>query len=104
MSGGACGASGALSAVHLAALAEWRGALREVLDAEPELRCSLEQHTGPHMDVLHEGPAPGSAILARWPGDAVLALPDCPAGAGGEGCGRYLSHPGGHTWQVSARA
>lgn len=102
---GACGACGALSAVHLAALAQWRGALHQVLGAGPELRCSLELHTGPHMDVLHEGPDPGSAIWARWAGadgaaDVVLLLPDCPVGGGGEGCGQYASHPGRHTWQV----
>ncbi|MCX5405297.1 hypothetical protein OHA37_15555 [Streptomyces sp. NBC_00335] len=97
----ACGASGALSAVHLDALARRPGILREVLDAGPELRCSLGQHTGPHMDVLHEDPAPGNTLWARWPGDAVLALPDCPATGSGEGCGQYLSHPGGHTWQVA---
>lgn len=39
--------------------------------------------------------------MGRWPGDAILTLPDCPAGSGGEGCGQYLSHPGGHTWQVA---
>ncbi|MFZ3472204.1 hypothetical protein ACODT3_15370 [Streptomyces sp. 4.24] len=101
MNGGgapACGASGALSSVHLEALARLP-ALRRVLDAGPELRCSLGQHTGPHMDVLHEGPT-GSALWARWPGDAILALPDCPAGGEAEGCGQYLSHPGGHSWQV----
>lgn len=61
------------------------------------------------MDVLHEGPVPGSAVWARWAGadggaDAVLVLPDCPAGGEGEGegegCGQYAPHPGGHTWQV----
>ncbi|MFD5147982.1 hypothetical protein [Streptomyces sp. NPDC058401] len=99
---GTCDASGALSATHLDALAERPRILRQILDAGPELRCSLRQHTRPHMDVLHEGPAPGHALWARWPGDAVLSLPDCPAVAGGEGCGQYLSHPGGHTWQASA--
>lgn len=98
---GACGATGRLSAAHLDALAGRPGILREVLGAGPELTCSLAQHTGPHMDVLHEGPAPGSALWARWPGDAVLTLPDCPATGTAEGCGEYLSHPGGHTWQVT---
>lgn len=105
MNGGgapACGASGALSTVHLDALARLpRGVLLEVLGAGPELRCSLGRHAGPHMDVLHEGPDPGCAMWARWPGDAVLSLPDCPVGGAGEGCGQYLSHPGGHTWQLT---
>lgn len=106
----ACGAVGALSPLHLDALARLRathsGALREVLGAGPELRCSLGRHSGPHMDVLREGP-PGTALWARWGrsgadrAEAVLALPDCPAGGGGEGCGQYLSHPGGHTWEVA---
>ncbi|WP_411101416.1 hypothetical protein [Streptomyces sp. cmx-4-9] len=97
-----CGAPGVLSGAHLEALARLlsgqRGALREVLGAGPALRCTLERHTGPHMDVVREGPA-GSALWARWPGcETVLVLPDCPAGGG---CGQYLSHPGGHTWEVA---
>ncbi|MCY0937940.1 hypothetical protein [Streptomyces sp. H34-S4] len=106
MSGGApaCGATGSLSAAHLDALARLpAGALREVLGAGPELRCTLGRHAGPHGDVLREG-SPGAALWARWGGtgaDAVLVLPDCPADGGGEGCGQYLSHPGGHTWQLT---
>ncbi|CAM5543041.1 hypothetical protein SAVIM338S_04330 [Streptomyces avidinii] len=112
--GPACGAVGALSAVHLDALARLApahpGSLRAVLGAGPELRCALGRHTGPHMDVLHEGPAEIS-LWARWSGtggaggagggDAVLALPDCPAADGGEACGQYRSHPGGHTWEIT---
>ncbi|WP_330298020.1 hypothetical protein [Streptomyces sp. NBC_00503] len=106
MSGGApaCGAAGALSPVHLDALARLApahpGALREVIGAGPELRCALEPHPGPHRDVLHEGP-PGAALWARWGGtapDAVVPVRDCPAEHAGEGCGHYASHPGGHTW------
>ncbi|MEU8778034.1 hypothetical protein [Streptomyces sp. NPDC048606] len=104
MSGRACGAYGALSAAHLDALAtRHRAALRTVLGDGPVLRCSLEPHAdGPHMELLHDGGAAGTALWARWGAagadDAVLAAADCPAAAPDGGpCALYLGHPGGHS-------
>ncbi|MGW6861639.1 hypothetical protein [Streptomyces xanthophaeus] len=105
----ACGAHGALSAAHLTALTQLLSAdgraLMEVLRGGPVLRCSLERHAGDHMDLVHDGGA-GAALWARWSEsggpDALLVLPDCPATDGcGAGCGQYLSHSGGHTWEVT---
>ncbi|MFG2748693.1 hypothetical protein [Streptomyces xanthophaeus] len=105
----ACGAHGALSATHLATLTQLLSgdgrALVDVLRGGPVLRCSLERHTGDHMDLVHDGGA-GAALWARWSDaggpDALVVLPDCPAtDGGGAGCGQYLSHAGGHTWEVT---
>ncbi|MEU9031572.1 hypothetical protein AB0D46_29450 [Streptomyces sp. NPDC048383] len=108
-----CAASGALSAAHLEALARLlpARALREVLAAGPELRCALERHAGPHLDVVHD-PASGDTLWARWSDangpdaepDAVLPLPDCPATTGPIACAHPLGHPGGHSRNLTAPA
>lgn len=84
----ACGARGLLSAAHLDALAELVAGnahvLRAVLGEGPELRCALEEHSGPHMDLVHDTGS-GRALWAQWSEpdagwpETVLALPDCPA-------------------------
>ncbi|MFE3765669.1 hypothetical protein ACFXPI_28355 [Streptomyces sp. NPDC059104] len=114
----ACGAPGLLSAAHLDALAELLAgnarALRAALDEGPELRCALERHSGPHMDLVHDSGS-GTALWAQWPGpggddgsrdgwlETVVALPDCPATTPGRGtgCWAYLAHPGAHTWELT---
>lgn len=107
----ACGARGLLSAAHLDALAELVAGnahvLRAVLGEGPELRCALEEHSGPHVDLVHDTGS-GRALWAQWSEpdagglDTVLALPDCPAVTPrGPGCWAYLSHPGAHTWELT---
>ncbi|MET9604769.1 hypothetical protein ABZZ17_06830 [Streptomyces sp. NPDC006512] len=101
-----CATPGTLSATHLDALTRLlpARALREVLAAGPELRCPLERHAGPHLDVVHD-PGSGEALWARWSGtdgpgaepDAILALPDCPVTTGPDACAHPLGHPGGHS-------
>ncbi|MFG2622229.1 hypothetical protein ACGFXC_31880 [Streptomyces sp. NPDC048507] len=107
----ACGARGLLSAAHLDALAELlcgnARVLRAVLADGPELRCVLESHAGPHMDLVHDSGS-GRALWAQWAGpdagwpETVLTLPDCPAATRrGPVCWSYLSHPGAHTWELT---
>ncbi|MFD9458229.1 hypothetical protein ACFWBC_34755 [Streptomyces sp. NPDC059985] len=108
-----CGASGTLSAAHLEVLARLlcARALREVLAAGPELRCSLDRHAGPHLDVVLD-PGSGDALWARWSDgngpdaepDTVLALPDCPATTGTDACSHPLDHPGDHGPNLPAPA
>ncbi|MGW6864556.1 hypothetical protein [Streptomyces sp. NPDC054901] len=107
-----CAASGTLSAAHLDALTRLlpARALREVLAAGPELRCSPDRHAGPHLDVVHD-PASGDALWARWSDgkgpdaepDAILPLPDCPATTGPIACAHPLDHPGDHSRERTNR-
>ncbi|MEU8465481.1 hypothetical protein [Streptomyces sp. NPDC029003] len=107
----ACGARGLLSATHLDALADLLAGnariLRAVLAEGPELRCVLETHSGPHMDLVHDSGS-GRALWAQWSEpdadrlETVLVLPDCPAATRrGPACWSYLSHPGAHTWELT---
>lgn len=91
-----CGEEARMPGHMLAQALTLRGPGATWTDMMVDLRCVMEQHPGPHQDIVIDGD--GSAVWASWSSgeqpSLLVLLQDCPDP---RGCCLWDQHPGGHT-------